>query len=64
MRNALRAFEQEGLGCLQQKSCRPKSARKLLDHVVHAVDTFVGRQEQVDDLTLVVLRCEQPDIPV
>ena len=31
VRNALRAFEQEGLGCLQQKSSRPHSAQKLLD---------------------------------
>src|SRR4051794_1367412 len=31
VRNAIHAFEQEGLGCLQQKSSRPKSARKLLE---------------------------------
>ena len=31
VRNALRAFEQEGLGCLQPKSSRPQSATKTLD---------------------------------
>jgi transposase len=30
VRNAIRAFHAEGLGCLEQKSCRPKSAQKLL----------------------------------
>ena len=30
-RNAIRAFAQEGLGCLQQKSSRPHSAKKVLD---------------------------------
>ena len=31
VRNALRAFAQEGVGCLAPKSCRPKSAKKLLE---------------------------------
>ena len=31
VRNAIRAFEQEGLACLQEKSSRPKSAKKLLE---------------------------------
>jgi transposase len=31
VRNAIRAFAQEGLGCLQEKSSRPQSAAKLLD---------------------------------
>lgn len=30
VRNAIRAFDQEGLGCLAPKSSRPKSAQKLL----------------------------------
>lgn len=30
VRNAIRAFHAEGLGCLDQKSSRPKSARKVL----------------------------------
>jgi transposase len=31
VRNAIRAFDQEGLGCLKAKSCRPKSSRKVLE---------------------------------
>src|ERR1051325_8687966 len=31
VRNAIHAFEQEGLGCLQEKSSRPKTAHKLLE---------------------------------
>lgn len=31
VRRFIRAFHQEGLACLQQKSTRPKSARPLLD---------------------------------
>jgi transposase len=31
VRNTIRAFEREGLGCLQEKSSRPKSAHKLLE---------------------------------
>src|SRR6516164_9779762 len=31
VRNAIHAFQAEGLGCLQAKSSRPKSARPLLD---------------------------------
>src|SRR5262245_51441723 len=31
VREAIHAFEAEGLGCLEPKSHRPKSARKLLD---------------------------------
>ena len=31
VRNAIQAFAREGLGCLEAKSCRPKSARKVLD---------------------------------
>jgi transposase len=31
VRNALQAFAREGLGCLEVKSSRPKSARKVLD---------------------------------
>jgi transposase len=30
VRDAIRAFHQEGLACLEPKSCRPKSAQKLL----------------------------------
>lgn len=30
VRNAIRAFHTEGLGCLEQKSSRPQSAQKLL----------------------------------
>jgi transposase len=30
VRNAIRAFYQEGVACLKQKSSRPKSARKLI----------------------------------
>ena len=30
VRNAIRAFEQEGLGCLEAKSSRPKTVQKLL----------------------------------
>jgi transposase len=30
VRNAIRAFEAEGLSCLKRKSSRPKSARKLI----------------------------------
>jgi serine phosphatase RsbU (regulator of sigma subunit) len=41
-----------------------QGARALLEHIVDAVDTFVGRHEQVDDLTIVVLRCEQRDMTV
>jgi len=29
VRHASRAFEREGLGCLQEKASRPKSAQKL-----------------------------------
>ena len=31
VRRFIRAFQVEGLGCLKQKSSRPKSAKKLLD---------------------------------
>jgi transposase len=31
VRNALQAFVREGLGCLEEKSSRPKSARKVLE---------------------------------
>ena len=31
VRNAIRAFEQEGLGCLEEKSSRPKTVQKLLE---------------------------------
>ncbi len=31
VRNAIRAFDQEGLGCLRAKSCRPKNVRKVLE---------------------------------
>jgi transposase len=31
VRRFIRAFEEEGLACLQPKSCRPKSAKKVLD---------------------------------
>ena len=31
VRNALHAFQAEGLNCLKAKSCRPKNARPLLD---------------------------------
>jgi transposase len=31
VRNAIRAFEQEGLGCLKEKSSRPKRTQKLWD---------------------------------
>jgi len=31
VRNALQAFAREGLGCLEEKSSRPKSARKVLE---------------------------------
>jgi transposase len=31
VRNALRAFEQEGRGCLEEKSSRPKTSHKVLE---------------------------------
>ena len=31
VRNAIHAFEQEGLGCLQEKSTRPKTAHRVLE---------------------------------
>ena len=59
-------YELFGADRLRDAVCEAngQSARALLEHIVHAVDTFVGRQEQVDDLTIVVLRCEQQDISV
>jgi transposase len=33
VRNAIHAFQKEGLACLKEKSSRPKSARPLLDRV-------------------------------
>ena len=33
VRNAIHAFHAEGLACLREKSCRPHSARPLLDAV-------------------------------
>jgi transposase len=36
VRRLIRAFHQEGLACLQQKSNRPKSARPLLDDMALA----------------------------
>ncbi len=36
VRRFIHAFEQEGLTCLQQKSCRPKSARKTWDEAALA----------------------------
>ena len=35
VRNAIHAFQAEGLACLTQKSSRPKSARPLLDEAFH-----------------------------
>jgi serine phosphatase RsbU (regulator of sigma subunit)/putative methionine-R-sulfoxide reductase with GAF domain len=42
----------------------PMGAQDLLAHIVNVVDGFAGRHEQVDDLTLVVLRCGQADMTV
>jgi serine phosphatase RsbU (regulator of sigma subunit)/putative methionine-R-sulfoxide reductase with GAF domain len=53
-------YELFGRDRLREAVCHANGlgAQALLAHIIDTVDGFVGRHEQVDDLTMVVLRCE------
>jgi transposase len=65
VRNALRAFQAEGVACLKEKSSRPKSARPLLDAVfdaplrelLHRSPRTVGKARSTWTLGLVAQVC-------
>jgi hypothetical protein len=65
VRNALRAFQAEGLACLQEKSSRPKSAKPLLDavfdeplrHLLHQNPRTFGQSRSTWTLGLVAQVC-------
>jgi transposase len=65
VRNAVHAFDAEGLACLQPKSSRPKSARPLLDgafeeplrHLLHQSPRTFGKQRGTWTLRLVADVC-------
>jgi transposase len=64
-RNAIHAFQAEGLACLKEKSSRPKSARPLLDeayheplrHLLHQSPRTVGKPRGTWTLGLVAQVC-------
>jgi transposase len=65
VRNAIHAFDKEGLACLQEKSSRPHSARPLLDHVfddclrelLHRSPRVFGKHRSTWTLGLVAQVC-------
>jgi transposase len=65
VRNAIHAFDREGVACLQPKSSRPKSARPLLDdnfdeplrHLLHQSPRTFGKQRSTWTLALVADVC-------
>jgi len=65
VRNAIHAFQAEGLACLQPKSSRPKSARPVLDeafeqplrHLLHQSPRTFGKQRGTWTLGLVAEVC-------
>ena len=65
VRNAIHAFDREGLACLRPKSSRPKSARPLLDdnfdeplrHLLHQSPRTFGKQRSTWTLALVADVC-------
>jgi transposase len=65
VRNAIHAFAREGLGCLREKSSRPRSARPLLDparaeglkEVLHQRPRAFGKPTSVWTLGLVAEVC-------
>jgi transposase len=65
VRNAIHAFQEEGLACLRKKSSRPHSARPLLDHVfdeplrelLHRSPRALGKQRSTWNLALVAEVC-------
>jgi transposase len=67
VRNAIHAFQSEGLACLQAKSSRPKSARPLLDAVfdqalralLHQSPRTLGRRRSTWTLALVADVCHE-----
>jgi transposase len=65
VRNALHAFAAEGTACLRAKSCRPKTARPLLDaafheplrHLLHQSPRTFGKNRSTWTLALVAQVC-------
>ena len=65
VRNAIHAFDREGVACLQPKSSRPKSARPLLDdnfdeplrHLLHQSPRTFGKRRSTWTLGLVADVC-------
>lgn len=65
VRNALHAFGREGLGCLQEKSSRPHSARPFLDErhadalkdLLHQSPRLFGKSTSLWTLDLVAELC-------
>jgi transposase len=65
VRNAIHAFDREGMVCLQLKSPRPKSARPLLDdnfdeplrHLLHQSPRTFGKQRSSWTLALLADVC-------
>jgi transposase len=67
VRNVLRAFAREGLGCLQQKSSRPKTTKPQLDdttaeklrELLHTPPRALGRARSTWTLVLVAEVCAE-----
>ena len=65
VRNAIHAFQKEGLACLKEKSSRPKSARPLLDplfdellrELLHRSPRVFGKHRSTWTLALVAEVC-------
>jgi transposase len=65
VRNAIHAFDREGVACLQPKSSRPKTVRPLLDdnfdeplrHLLHQSPRTFGKQRSTWTLALVADVC-------
>ena len=65
VRNAIHAFQAEGLACLKEKPSRPKSARPLLDtafdeplrHLLHQSPRTFGQHRSTWTLALVAQVC-------
>lgn len=67
VRHVLRAFAQEGLGCLQQKSSRPKTTKPQLDgtkadklqELLHTSPRILGKPRSTWTLPLVAEVCAE-----
>jgi|SRR5215813_6619708 len=67
VRNALRAFAREGLGCLQQKSSRPKTIKPQWDaakadklrELLHTSPRVLGQARSTGTLVLVAEVCAE-----